>query len=99
MFAVRNYQQGIQRLCAACDVDLLGSLHKEDGFRLEVSADFYDGMRVEEAELERMLGQCTMANLVGDATVALAIKMGLVEPQNVRKIGGVPHAQMMVMLP
>jgi len=97
MFAVKNYQQGVQRLLAACDAELLGTKHSEGKFRLDVAPQFYDGHRVGEAELGHYLGSCTVANLVGKRTVDVAIKLGLVDPGNVLVVGGVPHAQVLVM--
>ncbi len=99
MFAVRNYQQGVQRLLAACDEELLGQRYAEGRFRLDVKTEFYDGMRVDEETLKTMMRQCTMANLVGPATVAAAVDLGLIETANVLHVEGVPHAQMLVMLP
>lgn len=99
MFAVRNYQQGVQRLCAACDDELLGTKYSEGRFRLDVASEFYDGMRVDGDALSGFLRQCTIANLVGERTVALAIGLGLIEPQNVLRVEGVPHAQLVVIQP
>ncbi|MGB0653424.1 MAG: DUF424 domain-containing protein [Thermoplasmatota archaeon] len=96
MFAVRNYQQGLQRLLAACDEELLGTSHAEGKFRLEVNEDFYDGMRVERPELEVFLAQCTVANLVGERTVQVAIEAGVIAADNVLDIDGVAHAQLVV---
>jgi hypothetical protein len=97
VFAVKNYQQGIQRLLAACDEELLGTRHSEGKFRLDVAPNFYDGLRCGEPELGHYLKSCTVANLVGRRTVDVAIHLGLVEPTNVLVIGGVPHAQVLVM--
>ena len=97
MFAVKNYQQGIQRLLAACDEELLGTRHSEGKFRLDVASTFYDGMRVGEPELGHYLKSCTVANLVGKRTVDVAIALGLVDPGNILIVGGVPHAQVLVM--
>src|ERR1051325_1947468 len=91
MFAVKNYQQGPQRLVAACDEEVLGTTHRQDKFRLEVPPSFYDGLRVGEAELGPFLRSATVANLVGRRTVDYAIGLGLVEPGHVLTIGGVPH--------
>ncbi len=96
-FAVKNYQQGLQRLLAACDAELLGTTHREGRFRLEVSASFYDGFRVGEAELSAYLRSCTVANLVGTRTVGVALRLGLVHKDHVLVIQGVPHAQLLVM--
>jgi hypothetical protein len=97
VFAVKNYQQGLQRLLAACDEELLGTRHSEGKLRLDVTPTFYDGMRVGEPELGHYLKACTVANLVGRRTVDLAMQMGLVDPRHVLVIGGVPHAQVLVM--
>lgn len=96
MFAVRNYQQGTQRLVAACDEELLGDSYAEGQFRLDVSERFYDGLRVEEDELRTFLRQCTIANLVGPRAIDVAVALGLVEPGNVKTVEGVPHAQYML---
>jgi uncharacterized protein len=97
VFAVKNYQQGLQRLLAACDEELLDTSHKEGKFHLQVPASFYDGHRVEEEGLGAYLRACTVANLVGSRTVAVAIGLGLVDPRNVLTIAGVPHAQVLVL--
>lgn len=96
MFAVKNYQQGPQRLLAACDEELLGTRHEEGQFQLEVHEGFYDGVRVDEEGLAHHLRQCTVANLVGDRSVAVAIELGLVAESNVLTIQGVRHAQLLV---
>jgi len=96
MFAVRNYQQGLQRLLAACDPELLGESFREGKFRLQVAASFYDGLRVEEETLVAYLRQCTVANLVGPRTVGVAVRLGLVAEDNVLVVAGVPHAQLLV---
>ena len=97
MFAVKNYQQGPQRLCAACDEELLGSSHREGKFRLDVPPGFYDGQRVGPDALSAYLRSATVANLVGPRTVALAVSLGLVHEDHVLVVQGVPHAQFMVM--
>lgn len=97
MHAVRNYQQGPQRLLAACDEDLLGQSFQEGKFKLDVAPGFYDGLRVDEEHLRAMLAQCTVANLVGQATVQVAVDGGYVDAENVMQVGGVPHAQLLVM--
>src|SRR5688572_24745769 len=96
-FAVKAYQQGVQRLVAACDADLLGTTHREGQYKLEVAPGFYDGLRVGEADLGAYLRSATIANLVGPKTVAAAVSLGLVDPTIALKVAGVPHAQFLVM--
>ena len=96
---MRNYQRGVERLCAACDEELLGEKYSEGRFRLDVSPGFYDGQRVEREALQRYLGMATIANLVGKRCVDLAVELGLVDADNVLRVEGVPHAQFAVLEP
>lgn len=98
MFAVKNYQQGVQRLLAACDEELLGGDYREGKYHLQVAPGFYDGLRVDEAGLAAYLQACTIANLVGPRTVQVAIGLGLVDPAHVLTVAGVAHAQLLVMI-
>jgi len=95
---VKKYRQGREQLLAACDTDVLGKKLAEGKLRLEVSKDFYDGFEATEEELEVHLRTCTIANLVGDRVVNLAIKLGFVAEENVIRIQGVPHAQWALVL-
>lgn len=96
-FAVKAYQQGVQRLVAACDSELLGSTHREGKFKLDVPPSFYDGLRVDAEGLGSYLRSATVANLVGKRSIDVAIALGLVDPGHVLVVSGVPHAQFLVM--
>lgn len=96
-FAVKAYQQGVQRLVAACDSELLGTSHREGKFKLDVVPTFYDGLRVDAEGLGAYLRSATVANLVGRRSVDVAVSMGLVDPANVLVVSGVPHAQFLVL--
>lgn len=95
---MKKYRQGREHLLAACDTDLLGRKLSEGKLRLDVSQDFYDGFEATEEELEAHLRTCTIANLVGERVVTLAIRLGFVAQENVIRIEGVPHAQWALVL-
>lgn len=96
-FCVKAYQQGVQRLVAACDPELLDTSHREGKFKLDVPASFYDGLRVDRDGLGAYLRSATVANLVGKRSIDVAVDLGLVDPDNVLIVSGVPHAQFLVM--
>lgn len=98
MILVRVITQGRERLVAACDPDLLGKTFSSDGLRLEVSESFYGGDEVDEEALVNWLRLATIANLVGERTVATAVENGFVDRGCVLVVGGVPHAQMARMM-
>jgi len=79
---------------AACDEEVLGRELREGKLRLHVTPNFYGTDRVSSDELTNQLRGCTIANLVGERAVGLAVEHGLVAPERVLWIAGVPHAQM-----
>ncbi|MBW3583909.1 MAG: DUF424 family protein [Euryarchaeota archaeon] len=93
MIAAKEYRQGEEILFAACDVDCLDKHLKEGKVSLKVDPDFYDGGRIDDAEFALAFRRATIANLVGDKVVGLAIDLGFIESGQVITIDGVPHAQ------
>jgi hypothetical protein len=93
MISVKIYQQGDDLVIGACDEHLLGKKFRNGKFQIDVARNFYDGERIDKKTLEKFLHDATIANLVGKETVNCAIDLGLVHPDCILKIKGVPHAQ------
>lgn len=94
MFRMRVYREEGEVLLAASDEDVVGETLEGEGVSLSVTASFY-GEEIADAEtVLRQLGTCTMANLVGEEVVALALEHGFVDPEAVAEVDGVPHAQL-----
>lgn len=93
MFAAKEYRQGKETLFAVCDEECLGQHYREGKMTLNVDGEFYDGQRIDEAAFELALRRATVANFVGERSVALAIDLGFIGAGNVITIEGVPHAQ------
>lgn len=93
---LKVYRSGIERLVAVCDTDLLGKSLSEGELVLSVT-DFYRGEPASDEEIRAALRSATIANLVGERSVGLAVEEGLVDPDCVIRIEGVPHAQMIRM--
>jgi len=98
MISVRIYKQGGDILISACDEKLIGKKFSEGKFQIEVKKEFYGGERIDAERLKKYLLNATIANLVGEETVRCAIEVGLVDPDCIIKIKGVPHAQMVAMI-
>jgi len=98
MISIKIYKQGEETLIGACDEKLIGKKFVDGKFQIDVTREFYDGERITTEVLKKYLENATIANLVGEKTVQCAIKLGLVDPDCVLRIKGVPHAQMVRML-
>ncbi|HWQ49937.1 MAG TPA: DUF424 family protein [Methanosarcina sp.] len=90
---IKIYKNGEHVLVAACDKEVLGKTLKHGKNVVEISRAFYEGEYVSEEELKKALEEATTANLFGEKTVKFAIKCGLIDPDSVIIIDGVPHAQ------
>lgn len=97
MISIKIYKQGNDLLIGACDEKLIGKKFTDGKFQIDVSKEFYDGERIDAKVLKKYLEDATIANLVGEETIKCAIELGLVDPECVIKIKGVPHAQMVRM--
>lgn len=98
MISIRIYQRGNDLLLGACDEKLLGKKFEDGKFQIEVRKEFYDGERITPEVLKKLLIEATIANLVGKDTIKCAIEAGVVDPECIIKIRGIPHAQMVRML-
>ena len=80
-------------MIAACNCDLLGKTFKDGKLVLDISKEFYGGEKVAAEAAIDMLRVATVANLVGEDAIRCGIAAGLIHKECVIMIGGIPHAQ------
>jgi len=94
LFRANVMLSGEEFILAACDEELIGKEFREGKKRLLVDERFYGGKLVGPEELVSLLGEATIANLTGERVVQTAIDAGIINPSNVLRVDGVPHAQL-----
>lgn len=94
MFRMKIYRVEKEVLVAVCDSDLVGNTYSEGEFKIEVKEDFYGKEEFDAEDVKNALKNATIANITGEKAVKLAIEMGLINKNNVLKIGSCWHAQM-----
>ena len=92
--AMKIYKIRSEILLAACDRELLGKKFEEGELQIDVKREFYFESYVSERTFLNSMKIATIANLVGERVVNLAIQEGYIDENNVIRIDGVPHAQM-----
>ena len=92
------YDEEKEKLLAACDENLLGKTLHENNIYIEISEEFYGDQAVTRKELEQLMDSCTIANLVGENVINIALAKKLVKKENILEIQGTPHAQFARML-
>ena len=90
---VNVQRRGRRVLLAVCDAELLGKVLRDEKIVFEIRKDFYDGLKMSVEEAVDLMEQCTIVNMIGRNIVEKAIERGLVHPDAVLDISGVPHAQ------
>jgi len=80
-------------ILATCDAELLGKVLREGKIVFEVREEFYKGSKVSVEEAIDLMRQSTVVNMVGKRIVDKALEKGMIHPEAVLKISGVPHAQ------
>ncbi len=86
-----------EKIVAICDEELLGKRFDEGDVVLYVDPKFYGGSLVPISVAIMEASDATIINMVGERIVQAAINAGLVHPQAVLRVGGVPHAQVIKM--
>lgn len=94
---VNVIRQGSHVLVAACDADLLGKTLKFGEVDFTIREEFYRGSLMDVDGAIDIVKTSTIANLVGAVVVRCALEAGIVHPQAVLDISGVPHAHVMRM--
>ncbi len=82
-----------ERIVAICDEELLGKRISDGRITLIVSQSFYGGSLVPLSVAIREAKAATILNIVGENIVNAAIREGLIHPDAVIRVKGVPHAQ------
>jgi len=91
----RSYKTEKGTMVAACDKELLGRIFREGKLKLSLQTNFYGNAAVDLLEALVMLDGADILNLVGENIVRAAIEKGIVHPNAVISIEGVPHVQVM----
>jgi hypothetical protein len=98
MIWIRKYSTQGEILLAACDDEILGRTFCEGELQLVVSESFYGGEKVSKENFIGLIKNATIINLVGEKVIKIALDLGLIGPDGIIEIDGVPHAQIAKMI-
>jgi len=84
-------------LLAACDEELLGKTLRDGKLVFKVREEFYKGPKMPVEDAVELMRESTIVNMIGANIVNKAIEEGMVHPEAVLEISGVPHAQIVKM--
>ncbi len=73
-----------------CDEELIGKTVSEGRLQVHLSKEFYFGEVVDKGEALRLIRTCSIVNLAGARSVALAVDNEVGAPEAIREIQEVP---------
>lgn len=94
---LKIYHLDREVMVAVCDEKHLGCEYSDDKATLKVSKEFYGNSMASCDEVSRALKDATIANIVGEESVACAVAVGAIDSGHIIFIANVPHAQMIRM--
>jgi len=89
----RDTPEGL--LVAVCDEECLGETYDDGSVSLTVTEEFYGGDEGDAEDVVDALTRASVANLVGERCVSVAIDAGLVDEDRVLDLNGARHAQLL----
>ena len=90
LFASKLIESSGNRILNICDIDLLDKIIKDGKTEIKISSNYYNKNTVDDVEAEHLLEKCTSANMVGENTISLSLKLGIGSKNGIRRIDGVP---------
>ncbi|WP_224270515.1 DUF424 domain-containing protein [Haloprofundus salinisoli] len=97
---VRERQTPEGLLVSVCDPDCIGETYENGRVSLTVTEEFYGGDDAEETDAEGVvdsLTRATVANIVGEEAVGVAVDAGIIDEETVLDVGETRHAQLLWM--
>ncbi len=92
-FWCKVFQTKFDILVAICDKEILGKKMKFKELKIKIDENFYKGVEINEKVALNLIKKATIVNLFGKNIVNLALGKGFVKKDNIIKIEGYPHAQ------
>ncbi len=92
---VKSYSTEKGTMVACCDEDLMGKTFREGKLKLSLESGFYGTSLLALGEALILIDRAEILNLVGTNIIDAAIDKGIVHPEAVILVAGVPHVQVM----
>jgi len=96
MFVKIHKSQNVRPVVAICDSKLIGKKFEEGKKQLDIRENFYKGEEMSEEEVLKLIQRQTIEdasfNIVGEESIEVAIKAGIISKEGVHKIKGIPFS-------
>ena len=85
---------------AICDKELIGKKFEEGILQLDIKENFFKGRECTKEEASEIMKDMKLEdstfNIVGEKSINLALEVGIIRKEGVRKINGIPFALVLI---
>ena len=96
MAVLIKIHENYRKVVAICDSELLGKKFEQGKLQLNVNEFFYNGKEYDENKALKVLSNAKQDdacfNFVGQNSINLGIKLGIIDKNCILRIQGIPHA-------
>lgn len=79
-------------IVAFCDKELIGKELKEGDLCIKITERFYKGEDLPENRIIEILKDANSINVVGEKSIQIALKAGIIKEDNIKRIKDIPFA-------
>ena len=83
-------------ILAVCDKSIHGKKFEDDNTILDLGSKFYDGEEKDAKQASDLMEKAYIINAAGKEAVKLVVKLGLTTTNDVKKVAGVEHVQVLM---
>lgn len=91
-----NIISSYRNVIAIADKELIGQIFEEGNKQLDVKESFYKGEEKTLEEVKKIINEWSREdatfNLVGEKTTQIAIEMGIINEEEIKKIDNIPYS-------
>ena len=95
MILVKIHRTGINEVISFCDANLINKKVQEGNSRMDITGRFYKGEAMPEKKMLTLMQTSRNPNIVGEGSIAFAMKHHIITKTAIISIQGIPHAQVM----
>jgi len=89
-YAIRSIPYHGSSMINICDLELVGKQVEQNNLVIRLSKEYFQQEIIEDLTAQKLLMDCTIANLAGQRIVAHAIRLNLAKRASIKTISGVP---------
>lgn len=94
MILIKIHRAADRSVLVLCDQSIAGKRYTEGKKQLDLASDFYKGEPAKDKEqLLDMMRAANIISIAGEESVALAMEAGMLDKSQVKRIAGIPYAQ------